>query len=175
MIKKYTVKDITIKALKYTKETQKHILDLLGDSGEINPLNKESEEIWISDWYGGQILKLGDYLAYTNEFIVFNDFENLYNFTGKIDERTGFEIWKPKLLPIYEAVQWGITGDNIEECLEFLEKNGSLEKTGNQILIMNRMGGSVCNKGDYVIRHKGSYFSLSEDYFKNNYVEIEEN
>jgi len=161
----------TIKILKYTLENQKQILDLLGMWGDFDPRNKGNNEIWISNWDGGGILYLEDYVEFASEFYIKTPEEiEQYQFTGEKTEK-GFEIWEEKESKSFEFIQWT---DNTKEVKEFLGKSGGLDKSGQQFLIMNVCGGDVCNKGDYILKINNTdyFFSVGSEFFNDFYKEI---
>lgn len=158
-------KNATLKAVKYTDENRDQIMEMLGPWGELDPLHKGNNEIWTSSWSGGDRFEVGDYLANDGEWFNFPELEAYYRPTG---EKDGIlDVWEKTAPEEYEFLQW--TGDNTDECLDFIEHHGGLESSGTQILVCNTNGGSICNKNDYILRHKGFCWSIPVLYFDSEY------
>lgn len=158
-------KNSTLKAVKYTDSNRDQILGLLGPWGDLDPLHKGTKEIWVSSWSGGDRFYVGDYLTFDDEWFNFPELEMLYKPTGKKDGV--LEIWEKIEPVIYEFLQW--TGENTDECLDFIDRCGGLESSGKQILVCNTSGGSVCNKNDYIMKHKGYCWSIPTVCFNDSY------
>lgn len=156
----------TLKAVKYTDGNRDQILELLGSWGDLDPLHKGTYEIWVSSWSGGDRFDVGDYLVYDGEWFNFPELETLYKPTS--DKDGMLEVWEKIEPEMYEFLQW--TGENTDECLDFIGHHGGLESSGTQILICSTIGGSICNKNDYILRHKDFCWTVSDLDFHHKYA-----
>jgi hypothetical protein len=77
--------------------------------------------------------------------------------------------WRKKPVTI-EAVQW--TGDNYEECVEFLGED-SVGGKGGELYIDTIEGVMTAKKGDFLIQGvKGEHYSCREDIFYQTYDQV---
>lgn len=135
-------------------------------------LDEESRKRWSrprivlkGDVWCGDIAYSGDYIIAGDEFYHKSaaEFEAEYSSTNDLYFYVRKEPFEA------EAVQW--MDDNTEEVLRFLGSNGGIENSRTQILIMNSSGGSILEKGSFLVKTFGEYYSLSKKSFEKAFKE----